>query len=131
MADFKSAISQGLKGAENLELQRAEIRDVLNDLSTQVKEATGGKVRVAVEAIPLNEVADWSFSARGLMAVTAEKPVKYRVLCSWEQPKSGYPCVLEIGRMRFSCEDKVALVGALEELLRTPETGERIRALMG
>lgn len=137
MVDFKSFLTIGLQAAQDAERRREEINHVIADLNTQVKEATGGQISIAVEPWDpsginhLMKVIDAKKFLPGTSIVaTAVQKKKKEELAKWEASKNGYPCQISIGADVFSCEDRGGLENCLGLLLQDPIVGEKIHKLM-
>ncbi|WP_334063380.1 hypothetical protein [Alteromonas genovensis] len=139
MADFLTAYKRGLDAANKAERNRTEIKAVIKELNSQLKDATNDMVGIDIvlKDLPLRGLAD--------IAASSFRPLKYQALCvynprkhqsdkveiaKWEESENGYPCTITINNQRLKCTDKETLEMALEELLADPRTGEAFQTIL-
>jgi hypothetical protein len=138
MADFLTSLKHGLDAAARVNREKAEIREVLNELNQQLKQGTGGKVEIAVHKFQgkaselpsiLKLLTRESHMGLGLFH-TAHKSLPPAKLAVWKQESSGYPCEIVFGGERISCADRAGLEKGLRMLLADPAVGGKITEFM-
>lgn len=144
MTDFASAFSRGQGAAVQAAQARAEIDAVFADASTQLSEATQGRLELGRYDFDVMKVA-----ARWLVGASIESMLKptelepwiaarnpkaldpgWVKLAKWERPREGYPCVLKYDSREVRCHDEEALATAIAELLASAWGGERLHELV-
>jgi len=127
----------GIHAAERAEGNRQEISDIFNELNSQLKKETSGKIeiRITERSEPLNPFK---------LALLKERPMLYRTiearnpqvtlsekeLAKWNQDSYGYPCKIQFGDQEIYCEDKAGLEEGLSTMLSDPIIGEILYKLM-
>lgn len=148
---LKAALEQGLEAFERAESSHREIRELFESLDETIQGATGGKVSLVVqEAAELTRpletgglVGTLEYFGRGLRGennLTVWKAWMLRAAGADGQPRleelfraqisqHGYPVLLKFFDERHVCHDSEGLEDSLEELLRRPEVGGKVRKL--
>ena len=136
MADFSKSFRKGLNAAKDAEENRKEIESVFRELNSALFQETGGKVRIEVREFDVPYRAldlDFLKPSKTYLAIAAHNPkVKQgpvKELAKWSQDRAGYPCRIELGNMRSSCEDKAALEAQIARLLEDPLVGKALYEL--
>ena len=143
MANYIEALNQGFAAAKEAEIARKEIREVLDNLKSEIVKASDGKLLVEVRKVeePEEDVSKTVISRyygalqpkKYYKAVIATNPKATKQidkqLAIWKQSKEGYPCSLIWGKKEHQCEDRSALEECLAELLRDPLVGEQLYQL--
>lgn len=137
MADFLTAIKDGVRAAELAERARAEIDQVFADLNQQMQDFSNGKVFVARMEFPLtDEFGEPIEDNRGDIVTEpgiglhTSKRKQRRCIANWTAAQAGYPCKIRTEYTSYTCDDKAGLETSLAELLRDPKVGEAIQFLM-
>ena len=148
---LKEALAAGLAAFERTESSQQEVRDVFVSLDDTIKEATSGKVSLAIQqaqelARPptsgglAGTVEYFSRPSRGesesaiwnvwmLQACGANGQVRFEELFRAQISQHGYPVSLKFLDERFVCHDRESLESTLKELLQRPEIGGKVRRL--
>tara|TARA_R110001583_G_scaffold9243_3_gene43926 strand:- start:868 stop:1341 length:474 start_codon:yes stop_codon:yes gene_type:complete len=140
MADFRKSFSAGINAAKVAEKNRDEIQTVFDEVNKQLEEVAGGTLSIDRKRYYVNNAiqdlaAIANFKQREVYeAVIAFNPKASgsaeKELANWKMSNDGYPCRIYIGSNHISCEDKKALEGAIQELLRDTAVGEKLYQLM-
>ena len=137
MVDFKKSLAIGLQAAQDAEIRRKEIQQVIAELDKQIFEATNKMLRISVgnwDPSGLNNlikiIDPGKFHPTMSIIATTTNGKGKEALAKWEQSKDGYPCQISIGSDVFSCEDKAGLENCLGLLLKDPTVGEKLHKLM-
>lgn len=141
MADFETALLEGLRAYQDAERARAEIDQVIEEFSIQIRRASGNAISdVKIErregsgvdvfmAIPGTRVRTYkALVASGRAG--ADQSAPDRELCEIQIASDGYPVRLEFADKDIHCHDRISLEQALGDLLRHPDTGAKIAQLM-
>lgn len=152
ITSLKDALDQGLEAFERAESSRQEIRDLFESLDETIKAATAGKVLLGVQEIhelarPLetgglagtleyfgralrgeNDLAVWNRWM--LRTVGADGQTKAEELFRAQISRHGYPVSLKFFDERYICHDRESLESTLQDLLRRPDVGGKLRKLM-
>ncbi|GFO68037.1 hypothetical protein GMLC_16160 [Geomonas limicola] len=146
MADYISALHNGLYAAEAAEIANKEIDSIFEDCNQQLSKASHGKIfierRKFVETdnntpldflipanpfkIPQKTLTYWAISAQNPLVPDC----KPKQLCKWSQHPAGYPAVISYGKVEHSCADKESLEAALVTLLQNVDVGKIFLTLM-
>ena len=148
---LKEALAAGLAAFERTESSHQEVRDVFVSLDDTIKDATGGKVSLAVQqaqelARPLksgglagtleyfsralrgdNQLAVWNVWM--LHTGGTDEQARSEELFRAQISQHGYPVSLKFLDERFVCHDRESLETTLKELLQRPEVGGKVRRL--
>lgn len=144
MTDFAGAFSRGQDAAKQAAQARAEIDAVFTEASSQLSEATTGRLELGRKDFDVKTVA-----ARWLVGASIEELLKpnekelwvaarnpkaldtgWVKLAKWDRPQEGYPCVMKYGSREVRCHDQEALEKAIAELLASAWGGERLHELV-
>ncbi|ASV35300.1 hypothetical protein CI807_03580 [Pseudomonas sp. NS1(2017)] len=139
MVNFIDSFNQGMSAAQKAIANKDEIDSVIDALSEQLLQASGGKIKISIaeKATPL--FAMFAASAEDLLArrkrwsVVASNPLasyQPKELAEWKFDENGYPCRLITTETEMFCEDREALEDALNKLLSAPGTGKKLKAVM-
>lgn len=139
MVNFLDSFKQGLLAAEKSIANKQEIDGVINSLSKQLGEATGGNLKIFIceKPKPISgffdvRSAEQTLLSRQLVIAAVNPQADYgpKPLAEWGVDESGYPCRITMEDTEVYCEDKESLEKALAYLLSTPETGKKLKALI-
>jgi len=138
MTDYKTAIKEGIKAAQQVDWAKREIDEVFKQLNQQLTEFFKGKIVIQRRSIERTKSVEELFSSPfgstlkydAIVALNTTIPdSKPRELASWSMDKMGYPCRISwIGQEHF-CEDKEALENTLSMLLKEPFVGQVLSVL--
>ena len=135
MFDFKSSFKKGLEAAEIAEKNKKEIKGVIEELSSQLDEATNGRVNVRIETItetvPLHLALDNSYKAKSYQVLYAFVPEGNQglELVKWRWDRNGYPCEITLDEKILIAEDKEGLQQNLSTILADPRVGDKLHHL--
>jgi len=140
MVDFKKSFAAGIDSAKIAEVNRAEVQSVFNEVNKQLEEVTAGTIFIERKVYYVNNTiqdlaAIANFTPREVYhAIVASNPKvpgsSEKELANWKMAKDGYPCRIYLGSDHIVCEDKIALEGAIQELLSDTAVGEKLYQLM-
>lgn len=146
MVDFKAQLAKGFSAHQKASAAKEEVSSVLNELSAQVADFTGGRVGILLK----REIASLIAETLGNVAsvtngLPSNLPLKTQYnlvaydksrgagnaerLASWMQANTGYPCTLRFDDAKHEAYDRKSLEAILGELLASPETGRIISAI--
>lgn len=135
MIDFSSHIERGLRAADDVEFQRAEIRGILDQLDQAIRTATLGMGYLHVgefhhpEDEKVMSIADMR---QRLVLRSVDDERQGRIIAGWKtNPEGGYLVTLVYDYMSMTCENGRQLVEELEALMETSRVGRAIRELTG
>lgn len=139
MANFLDSFNKGLELADQANANRLEIESVFEQLSSQLSEASQGKLKIEIltksEPIDVSSLVPTDFfKRRTYLAIVASNPLADRYqdeeLARWKIAESGYPCKVVMPDGEIYCEDKKGLESALGRLLATPRAGKALQKVM-
>lgn len=141
MANFREAYETGLSAYDASAQAQREIADLLEELGSQIADASDGTISVKLESGRDVIQAVASLAAGLLSASSVNLPVNEtrliavsesgtETLCQFEIAQHGYPVRLRYGKERVSCHDRESLEVGLQELLKQPATGGKLRKLL-
>ncbi len=147
MADFKTALTNGLRANADAVAKKNEIHAVVRDVSDQISEATGGviafqivpRVRNVVRhftnrlalAMGLEEQQKEEVPYLQLTAVRRQPPASTAALGEIEIDDAGYPVYIRSGKaVSETAWDRESLERALTSLIQHPNTGNQIQELL-
>ena len=118
--------------------KKDEIDSVIEQLSDQLQQATGGKLKISIveKQMPLvgftTSMEDF-LNRKKYWAIVASNPLtsfQPKELARWRFSESGYPCRIVLPDTEIYCEDKAALEDALGKMIATPEVGKKLKAVI-
>lgn len=114
MADYKTALQEGLKASRAAEANIREIEGAMDEFCRDLKLSLKDNVTIERE-----EGKDGKF-----MVCLQEKdtPLK-KVLFSYKLDLAGYPVCIEYSDDRLFCDDKASIEATLLRMLRDPGIG--------
>jgi hypothetical protein len=141
MSKFKTAISEGLRQAEEAQANLDEIQSLLDELNSELDELSRSKVAVKVKNIfkpfennspfaqgLLGQIAGHGKNVEVLVAFNPQSDGRSdQELCEWQASEKGYPVNIRYGSINQSAGDIQALAEALSELIKNPATGKKIK----
>ncbi|MEX1200426.1 MAG: hypothetical protein WEB02_06525 [Methylophaga sp.] len=146
MSNFKDAFQSGIKEAKIAQSNIKEITSIFDDFNIDIHDASNKVIDLEIrqqydsqQDSPFNRgiaslVRDFTNIGRYYEAIMASNSIKDNVepieLCEWKIGVKGYPVKLSYEGLSESCEDKVSLISALEDLLRHPATGRKLNSLI-
>ncbi len=139
MPDYRKALRDGLKSAEDLARVKSEIAQIWKNFVKELSEETDGRININIKKEIEQETGLFAAPLLGrqhrtYLAIVAENPKSKnkleKELARWEQERTGYPCRIIFGDVQLRCDDAGALESALVQLLRDPIVGEKLHALM-
>lgn len=149
--NLREALDAGLAAFERGEASRREILAVFSALVETIQEATANRVSLAVQDVqdlarPVdvgglvgaaeylrralrgeNQLVTWKVWL--LRAQEGGEQVRSEELFRAQIAQYGYPVSLKFLDERVVCYDRESLEGALDDLLRRPEIGEKVAKL--
>ncbi|SKB69369.1 hypothetical protein [Luteibacter sp. 22Crub2.1] len=142
MTDFVNAFRIGQAAAEESRAARKSISELIDRVSNELSNATGGRIELKVEHF--NVFKDTLGPIIGALAtppkyvketyLAATNPLntdgKWVKLIAWDQPREGFPCRLEFGSKQLNCYDIESLEAAISDALSTSAIGEKLAALI-
>lgn len=136
MVDFLTSINKGIEAAEVAAKNKAEIQSVIDNLDSQIKEFSNGKIGISRVTRYVNSaLADLglitNFKKRDTEDILAIKYISYPAegtdkIAKYEMSSDGYPFHIYFSDYHYICGDKSALEDALQKLVSDPRVGERI-----
>ncbi len=143
MANFREAYEAGLRAFDAVSHARGEVQELLREFAEQVHQASGGLISIGIGKNPvqalkqlLTDIAivgappdSLKWTETSIYAARTDNG-QQRELCHLTLGKLGYPVRLAYGKERVSCHDREALELALEELLKSPDTGGKYHSLL-
>lgn len=138
MVNFIDSFNKGISAAEKAIANKDEIDSVIDQLSKQLQQATGGKVKISIaeKQMPFNAFTGGIselINRKTYWAIVASNPLatyQPKELAQWKFTESGYPCSIVLQDVEIYCEDKAGLENALEKMLATPETGKKLKIVL-
>lgn len=138
MADFLSAINEGLSNAVFAKKQNTEIYTIIEDLSRQVQVASAGLVGVALieQNLPLTEgevtIARLLNGVKYKALVLKHRKLEndFTVLARWQHDQDGYPVHIYIEKFKYACADKQSIEATLLKIINRPAFGSSLHNLM-
>lgn len=138
MVNFIDSFNKGMSAAEKAIANKDEIDSVIELLSEQLHQATGGRLKISIteKQMPLNaftaKVTDL-LNRKTYWAIVASNPLSSfqpKELAQWKFSETGYPCSIVLPDIEIYCEDKTALENALSTMISTPEAGKKLKAVI-
>lgn len=138
MVNFIDSFNKGISAAEKAIANKDEIDAVIQQLSDQLQQVTGGKLKISIieKQMPLSgfatNISDF-LSRKTYWAIVASNPLasfQPKQLAQWKFSESGYPCRIVLANTEMYCEDKAALENALGIMIATPEAGKKLKAVI-
>jgi len=143
MSLFAEALREGFNAARNAEIAKKEIDSVFDELNDEVAKETGNRVyieRVAsfFERLPVSlndkkhvQKKGESPSEGAIVVVDRlSKTTRRLEIAEFSMDSAGYPFRISWDKQTYFCEDKVALVNWLADLLRDPTVGRMLGQLV-
>ena len=107
MNNFISAINVGIKAAETAVKNKAEIKEVFDDMNSQLDRDLGGKLKIYIGEFYVNNTLQDLASIANLRKRETNKSIvashaiheecPEAKLGRWEVDRNGYPCRIFIG----------------------------------
>lgn len=148
---LKAALDEGMAAFARTESSKTEIQEVFIALDDTLKAATGGAISLVVQEAQeltrplaaggfLGALEYFSRSLRGetdfavwkvwmLQAKASDGQATLEELFRALISEHGYPVALKFLDERVVCHDRESLESTLEDLLRRPEVGRKVRHL--
>lgn len=139
MVDFIKAFQTGLEAAKEAEANKKEIMSVISEVSSQLKEASGGKLKIRIglfaEDSGIPQLLMYPDKRKKYYAICAEQVTEDKSgtsseIAKWKLDRHGYPCSIEFGDRVLLSEDKESLEENLQTLLADPMTGDKLLKLI-
>jgi hypothetical protein len=138
MVNFIESFNKGMSAAEKAIANKDEIDSVFEQLSDQLQQATGGKLKISI-AEKQTPLVTFTASLTDIMnrktywAIVASNPLtpyQPTELAQWKFSENGYPCRIVLPNTEIFCEDKTALENALSKMIATPAAGKKLKAVI-
>lgn len=140
MADFKSALQEGLAAFDRSEADKREIAKVIRDFSSQTAEFTDNTIKVDLRRFRISSTmaeavgltlgsALLTRNRIALCFVSQTKDEDYQELADWSTTDGGYPLTLKFDDLNITCHDKESLEQTLIRLVATPSAGKALASL--
>ncbi len=136
--NFLEAAKQGRQAALDADARLREIKTIVDDLDAQIRLLSGGEVGVVERIwppvitmyVPPGNVRQAS-TTRHYQALVFERQGRApTMLCEFEPDPAGYPVKVRYDGGFQLASDSAELVGALKEVLATPQAGRSLNALL-
>ncbi len=134
---FLDAVKKGQRAALAAEKKVGEIRAVIADLDSQVRQLSDGVVGVAESPRPAtpkkfvpNLTKGFEPPPRRYNALVFKRGDEEREFCEFEPGPAGYPVEIRFDGGFMLASARVELVAALKDVLATPQAGRALNALI-